>query len=96
MTDNYRTIEGKLARLEEFKGNSMSAITYSRGSIEIYEVYSYSTVVARVSTHTDGITYEVNRAVAISKNHWGNTSGRHINLCRRLLPGGADAVELEG
>ena len=92
MTDNYRTIERKLANLETFVGNSMSATRYREGHVEIYEVLSYSTVVARHVWYTG--KYDEMTETAISKNHWGRTTGRHINLCRRLLPGGAEASEL--
>lgn len=72
----YRDIggpNGHVARHESFEGNSMSAHTDRDGT---YKVLSYATVIATLSP--DGLAW-------ISDNHWGPTTGRHINICRAWL-----------
>jgi hypothetical protein len=81
----YRDIPDKLANLETFTGNSMSAFSYDNGD---YNVYSYETLIATVRRGDD------DRYVkwVYPTNDWGRTTGRHLNLCRANLPG----VEVEG
>lgn len=69
--DNYRVIESRVASHQSFAGNSMHGFRAEDGT---YVVVSYRTVIATVSP--DG-------TVDISKNHWGPTTGRHINICKR-------------
>lgn len=72
-SDNYRTIEQRLASEQPFEGNSMSAFRAEDGS---YIVVSYRTVIAVKSA---------NGELEVAKNVWGPTTGRHINLCKREL-----------
>jgi hypothetical protein len=72
-TDSYRTIAERIARQQSFEGSSMSAFTADDGT---YVVVSYRTVIATVSPDGD---------VDIAKNHWGPTTGRHINMCKAAL-----------
>lgn len=69
----YREIPGHVRARESFEGNSMSAYTDNDGT---YKVLSYATVIATLSP--DGLAW-------ISDNHWGPTTGRHINICRAWL-----------
>lgn len=70
--DPYQVVERMLKSRQAFAGNSMSGYWTPEGQ---YIVVSYSTVIATV---TDG-------KVEIAENRWGQTTGRHINLCKRCL-----------
>lgn len=73
MTSNYEQIKGHLARLDEFKGNTMSA----RWEGDRFCVYSYSTQIAE---------FEPGVGRWISDVHYSVTTRRHKNLCRAYLP----------
>jgi hypothetical protein len=72
--DNYQTIADRVSKHQSFAGSSMHGFRAEDGT---YVIASYRTVIATVAA--DG-------AVSIiDKNHWGPTTGRHINICKRAL-----------
>ena len=71
---SYREVPERLSGKVPFAHRSMSAQVEGDGS---YVVYSYATCIA-VWAVGDG-------ASVIDSNHWGPTTGRHINLCRTWL-----------
>lgn len=70
----YSAIPRLLSHRLAFAGNSMSAQHNSDGA---YLVYSYATIIATVDPS--------GKVDIIDANHWGCTTGRHINLCRANL-----------
>lgn len=88
MSDSYRAIggpDGKLAGLEPFNGNSMSAF----GDVDAkhgpgYSVYSYATEIARVIRHPDTGSFV---ALVTESGTYSPTTSRQQNLCRAWLPG---------
>lgn len=71
-SDNYRTIQQRIANEQPFEGNSMGAFRDEDGT---YVVVSYRTVIA---VKADG-------RWTISDNLWGPSTGRHINICKRAI-----------
>ena len=67
--DNYKTIEQKLANLEPFHGNSLSAYWNGGG----YYVESYTTVIARDMFGTK----------EVSSAKYSVTTSKHQNLIKR-------------
>lgn len=68
----YHAMPYKLTRREPFTGNSASARWNSRG---VYEVYSYSTVIA---------TYVIGEGWTIPEEYYSRTTSRLQNLVRRI------------
>lgn len=84
MNANYSEIggpDGKLARLEPFNGNSMSA----RGDVDGngYCVFSYATMIARVDRAPDDGKF----VASVTTGGFSPTTSRQQNLCRAWLPG---------
>lgn len=81
MSSSYRQIggpNGHLARLEGFRGHSLSA---RMGSDGVYRVVSYDTEIARVDTRTAPFEKR------IRDRYYSPTTTRGQNLCRAWLPG---------
>lgn len=71
--DTYDEIWAHLADKRPFAGSSMSAFWTDDNQ---YVVVSYRTVIA---------TYDGPNVKRIAENRWGQTTGRHINLCKENL-----------
>ena len=69
--DNYKTIEQKLANREPFRGNSLTA--YWSG--EVYNVVSYSTLIATAVQRGYWTTF--------NERKYSATTSRHQNLIKR-------------
>lgn len=68
--DNYKTIARKLANLEPFRGNTLTAVYVG----EVYKVFSYSTLIAEVGNMGNRLLNETKYSVTTSK---------HQNIIRR-------------
>lgn len=69
----YSEIAKFLKDKHAFAGSSMSSFWTEDGQ---YVVLSYKTVIA---------TYDGPNLKTIAENRWGQTTGRHINLCKENL-----------
>lgn len=72
--DSYKTIEHRLAKLEPFRGNSMTGKWEDR----FFRVYSYSTLIAEWPL-IEGITGEVR----FDGRRYSVTTSRHQNLIKK-------------
>ena len=75
MKDNYRTIEGRLALLAPFTGNSLRGYMDENGR---FAVWSYGTLIATAWQTAEGIA-----VTKFDQNKYSVTTSRHQNLIRR-------------
>jgi hypothetical protein len=74
--DNYKAIEQKLANLEPFRGNSMTAFwNDNKGGLD---VYSYNTCIGQALVINGQIVIDY-----FNRNKYSTTTSRHQNLIRR-------------
>lgn len=74
--DNYKEIERKLAKLEPFKGNSLTA--YYDDETGKLDVYSYNTTIGQALFVNGRIVVDYFNA-----NKYSVTTSRHQNLIRK-------------
>jgi hypothetical protein len=79
MQDNYKTIATKLANLESFWGNSMSAQFVKHWGSSSYSVYSYGTLIAEKTWDNS----EGKWRTRLNETKYSVTTSKHQNLIKR-------------
>lgn len=72
--DNYKTIATKLGNLETFRGNTLWARYSGPFNTGVYEVFSYSTLIATAN----GLD-----AINLDSRKYSVTTSKHQNIIRR-------------
>ena len=78
--NSYKEIETKLAELEPFNGNSLSAKAEQTWGSMVYRVYSYNTLIASKSWYGD----EGEWHTYLNPEKYSTTTSRHQNLIRKV------------